>query len=301
MLQRMRLNFKFHTFSYPPDADAGSGGETGASSDHSGDGGAAGGTSQVWKPSDDALVYDDDGTTPIKFSEWRSKRYVPRDQFDRILPTVSQIAADLDKREAALRTRSQQQQTQQRTDPYAELRNQQFVDGKTAAGLMEALEGKLGPSFKAIAEGYQRQQAEIAQLRTMNGPLVEQRQAQEFESYLDTAHKAVLQTPIKGMPEGATIEMSPLLREMQRDLYLSHQQDSWTRGEFEKAWKQRLEAVIEASRKAQQAAVQMSRDRLSKFYNPARGAGNPSGKQSDRQLTNQEFAARHFAAFRQPA
>lgn len=292
----------------PPDAGAGSGGDASSAGAGPGAGGEATGggaaTPSAYRLSDDAMVDFGDGV-PVKWSEARSQRYIPRDEFNRFSDALKTTAQSLDQREAALRRQAQGsaqgQSRQPQADRFAEVRGLPIVDGQTLARYAEQFEGQFGQVMSAVAQKMQALEAQQQRLQGATAPLAEQHSQQAFESFIDRSFTEAMTQPIKGLPDGVAIDTkSEFVREMARDVYLSHDQNSWRPGEFAKALRGRVEGAIALVRELNKAAVQRGEERKRQFFANSGGNGQGSGAQRQAPMTNRERARMLFAATETP-
>ena len=291
-------------YAYPPDAGGGSGGTgSAAGSGDVGAGGTGTGGGSAFRLSDDALVDFGDGK-PIKWSEGRNAKYVDRERWDAGVRYLEGEAAKLEQAWKDYRAgtgpkpQAQPQAQAARPDILEGLEDLAVIDGKTATRLIKALRDEgLGPLANLVGQMALRQQKleqQVAGYGTATGQLAETHQTAQFEQQI--THALSHLGAVKGLPDGVTVDaQDPGLRELAKDVFLSHEQTSWRKGEFEKMLGQRLEGLIALVRSLDKKAVDSAHEKRRSFFNPARGSARPSGQAKYEHLNGSQLADRLFA------
>ena len=246
-------------------------------------GGGTGGAATI-RLTDDSLVDFGDGQ-PIRWSDARTSRYVPRDAYDRGVKFLEGEATKLEKAwekyHAGAGPKPQQQPPAAKPDILDEIRDLSVIDGATATKLVRALrEEGLGPLAQIVASMHTELTTLKKQLGTvgsMTGQMSEQNRSQSFELGITTVLGGL--TGIKGLPDGIPLDHAdPFVRELAKDVYLSHDQNSWQRGEFEKMLKARIEGAIALTRALDKKAVDSAKEKRRKFFDPSKGSARPGGE-----------------------
>lgn len=305
-------------FYEPPDAGAGSGGGSSSSSGGNGDadGAGAGGDAAAvgasgggtpYKLTDDSLVDFGDGK-PVKWSEARSSRFMDRSSYDRGVEFLTNMAKQLDQRSGsnaggrpgqAQRPGPQVQPQAQRQSQLNldELENLAVADGRTLAKVVRALQAEgLGPLAGIIGQMAQRQKTledQLGQVRQTAGSLAETHSSNEFESLITTTLQSVPE--IKGL--GAIPADDPAIRELAKDIFLSHDQsDKTLLRDFPKLLQERVEGMVKLVTTMQKAARDASEKKRRSFFKPGGGAAKPNGAGGYEHLSGAELAKRFFGA-----
>lgn len=288
-----------------PDAGSGSGaGGTGAgtgagagTSTGTGAGTGTGGAAP-YKLTDDSLVDFGDGQ-PIKWGEARESRYIPKERFDRgveyLTTEARKLEAEWAKYYKGEGPRPKPTQQSDIPDPMAEVRGLPVVGGGELDKVVRALyQNGFAPLAQAVAalgsENAQLKQA-FQRLSGHTGSLVEGRQQAEFE---DDVSKAIASVgEIKGL--GALDAKSEIVREIAKDVFLSHEQQSWRPGEFGKMLKARVEMLFGLFKQMQKTEVDAAKQRRSAvFLNPQRGNASGQGEPKYQHKTGRDLAAALF-------
>lgn len=260
----------------PPDA-GGAGGTV-----DPGAGGAGGVEAPIYKLTDDARVDLGDGKA-VSWKEARESRYVEKDRYERGVQYLQGEALRLEKAWADYHKgvgAKPQQAAPSKSDILDEIKDLSVVDGATVARIIKSLrEDGLGPQATLLAQMWQKQQQMEKQLGSASkqaSAASERDTNAQFETKITTALTSI--AGIKGLPDGVSVDgQNPTLREIAKDVYMSHDQNSWRAGEFEKMLGQRLEGLIAFVRTLDAKAVEAARERRGKFLNPSRGGARPSG------------------------
>lgn len=311
MKHLLPLSLLTHFF-LAPDAGSGTGGDGSASGTgaagaggQAGAAGASGGTgaAAAVKLTADSLVDFGDGK-PVKWSEATARengRFVAREDYDRGVKYLEQVAGNLDTREQQLINRLQNAQQGrnaqggelQPTDPFATLEGEAIIDGKTLANLARQL----------VRDGFGRQAQIIAGLAQKvtalekgNGQLAQQTSQLTDRDYREKFDQAVTDVLTKltpeGLPQGVTINpQDPFLRELAADTWYSHDENSWKRGEYETLLGARIKSAVEFVRRLDKGAVEYGNKRRQDFLrNPRKGNGTPSGQSGYRHQNGTDLA-----------
>ncbi len=170
------------------------------------------------------------------------------------------------------------QQPQQPEDPFTALQDDSIVDGRTAKQLLQHFASQVPkPVADLVRQLTGQVQALSKQVQGTSshiGTFNEERATHEFESNLS---KTLANVEIKGF-NGQLDVNAPALREFARNLYLSYQPDSWRAGEFQKMLGDQLSSIVQYMRTADREYASGAPQRLRQNFNPAKGAGRPSGE-----------------------
>lgn len=292
---RFSIDELFPVYSIPPEA-GGAGGS--AASGTPGAGGQGGGGSAAgtgtgtgtgdatpFSLADDAVVTINGQTG--KWGEIRDTHYMPRAAYDRGLQFLNTTAANLDQQQQALLNRITQAgqgrgangQPITEVDPFADIEAMAIVDGKSLAGLARKMAkdgfGALGNSIAELAK-------KVTALEKSHGTVVQATNTQahtqaevQFDNWVTSSLTAL--SGVQGLPEGVKIDpQDPFMRELTRDLYSSHEADSWKSDkEFQTALGKRVSQAIAFVRGLDKAAVEAGNTRRRNFLNPRKGAVAP--------------------------
>lgn len=241
----------------------------------SGTNGGAGASAPV-AYSDDMQITRDGKTMTMK--EFISSSYVPKSDYDNVKTlTRREIETNLRKLAQTLNQRPQQQQPQQRVDPFANVRGLPIVDGDTVAALAENGFGQIGQTLQQQQGVIKQLEAKINKLQGGVGTLAKERSGQERTSRISQA--------LSSLGEGYDVK-DPFLQEIAQDVL-----DAW---EFEKPEEfptmvqQRIQAAEKFFKARQKAQLEAAKNR--KFVRPG-GGGSPSGQSR----IDPRHAARHAA------
>ena len=270
------------------DAGGGGGAAPGAGDSGGPTPGGSGGGAPAFKLTDDALVDLGDGKA-AKWSEVRGSRYMPRDEYDRGMAGIAQgrefLLGQAQRLEQAWKQYSQGQgpRPQERRPSAAELaeeaRSLPVVDGATVYKMMQALhEQGLGPIANLLAQQQAKLTALEGQFGTMRGAqstLTEQHTNQTFDNLI--ARHAGALGEIQGF-RGQVDPQEPAVRELLKDIWLSHNQAEWTDQSFLAEARSRIAAMVEYVRRADRSYVDKQKEeKRQRFFNPARGNVQPGG------------------------
>lgn len=254
----------------------GTGGGAGAGSGNAGAAGAGG--AQAIKISDDTMVDFGDGK-PVKYGEYKTG-YMPRAQYDRGVEFLTGEAQKLqtawDKFHAGegAKPKGQEPVVAAAID---EIEKLSVVDGQSLKKLYNELRSQgltpLAQAVASIATRLQQLEGNFTAVRGATGTLAEEHSAAQFESHITTALGNLGE--VKGLvsvdPKNDTV------REIAKDVFLSHDQASWKAGEFEKAVKTRLEGLVALVRADNENRVKQGQERIRKQYDTRKGGAKPSG------------------------
>lgn len=265
---------------------AGGGGAAAGGSSVAG-GAAAAGTPAAIKLTGDSLVDLGDGQ-PIKWSDAtnaQTGRFMPRDAYDRGVQYLTAEAQRLqtawDKYHAGQGARPSKPEPQPQTDPLAGIDDNGQVTGAQLRTLYKQLQANgLTPIAQVIAQMAGRlQQLEggLGKVGQVTGAISQRDQNATFETFISDSFTNI--GAVKGLPEGVSFDAkSPNLREWAKDIYLSHEAESWKPGEFVKTLRGRLEGLITEVRALDKKAVEVATEKRRNWVAPRRGGeGRPSG------------------------
>lgn len=283
-------------------AGAGAGGGSGAGMGT----GSAAGTAAPVVLSGDTMVDFGDGK-PVKWSDASNRdngRYISREHYDNgvkyLQGEAQRLQAAWDKyHEGAGQRPNKPEPAAQGRDPLEGIRDQPVIDGRT----LERLYGELQTNgFAPVAQMMAQMAARLKQLEgsvggvaKQAGTLAQRDGETQFETFISKSFTDA--GAIKGLPEGASIDGNdPALREMAKDLYLSHEANSWKPGEFAKSLNKRIEAAVSFVRALDKKAVEDARTKKRVWVNPNRGAGQPNGNAPYKFQRGAEVARGFFGA-----
>lgn len=247
---------------------------------------------------------------PIKWSEARTSRFMPKDQYDKGVQFLQQVAQSFDAQQQG-RGRGnnghagqqgnrgpngqfqQQQQQQGGGDPLAGIEDLAVVDGKTLAKIGRQITGPMGQLVTALATRMQALEQQFGTVSKTAGVLADNHSNQEFENFLTTSLKTVPE--IKGL--GVIPADNEVVREIAKDVYLSHDQnDPSLRREFPKMVEERVSKLFSLFTKMQKDAVEAAKEKRRQFFNPNRGAGQPQGQGAYVHKSGNQLAAEFFGS-----
>lgn len=273
---------------HDPNGGGGAGAGAGAGSGGSGTGAGVGaGAVAPIVLSGDSLVDFGDGK-PVKWSEASDPekgRYITRERFDRGVQYLQGEAAKLqeawNKYHEGKGARPQQAEPARQEDVFEGIRDQPVIDGRTLERMYQTLQAKgLGPIAQVVAQMATRMsklEGNVTGLGKGFGSIAERDQANDFEGMITKSYGDV--GAVKGLPEGLGLDANdPYLRDVAKDLYLSHDPDSWKPGEFQKHLRARVEANIAFVRALDKKAVEKAREGKRVWLNPNKGNAQPGGK-----------------------
>lgn len=264
------------------DGAAGAGGGAGASAGTSGGGGA-------FKITADSLVDFGDGK-PVKWGDTVDKdggRFMSSERFDRgviyLKGEAGKLQAAWDKYHAGEGARPKQAEpaaAAAHVDPMADIRDLAMVDGRTLEKLYKNLYAQgLAPIANLLASTI----AEVKGLKEgfgkfskTTGTLAEREANNDFERMITDSYSGV--GDVKGLPNGAKIDpANDFLRDVAKDVYLSHEQSSWREGEFPKALNARIEKMVGFVRALDKQALDAAKEQKRVWVNPNRGGARGTG------------------------
>lgn len=284
-------------------AGGGSGAGAGGGAPAAGAGTGAGAPS-TYVLSADSMVDLGDGK-PVKWSDVTNPdtgRYVSRDRYTagvQYLQTEAQrLQAAWDEYHKGAGGRpNKPEPAASGPDPLDGIRDMPVVDGRTLERLYQQLQtngfGPVAQIIAKLAAKVQQLEGGLSGVGKTTQQLAGREGEQQFESFITKSFSDA--GPIKGLPEGVSIDGNdPALREMAKDLYLSHEANSWKPGEFAKSLNKRVEAAITLVRGLDKKAVEAAQQRKKVWLNPNRGAANPQGKTPFRFQRGAEVARQFF-------
>lgn len=268
-------------------AGAGASGQPGGQG-ASGQPGAGGQAPAAIKLTADSMVDLGDGQ-PVKWGDAVDKeggRFYSSERWQRGLTYLNQEAQRLQKAwddyHAGRGARPAKAEPQPQVDPLDGIRDLSSVDGRTIERLYNTLQQRgFGPLAQVVAKmaGELNQlKAQLGETARTTGSLADRDSMAEFESFVGKSLGEVGQ--IKGLADGVTLDSAdPFVRDAAKDLYLSHEQESWKPGEFTKQLRGRLEGMIAFVRGLDKKAVESAEQRRRSWV-PGRRGGNaqPNGE-----------------------
>lgn len=285
-------------------------GTGGAGNRGQGAGAGDAGGAQAYKLTPDSLVDFGDGK-PVKWSsvvDTDTGRYYSKDRYDRGVQYLTQEAQRLQKawddyRAGVGQRPNKAEPQQQARDPFEDVYSMPVVDGATVKRIVETMKSQgFGPVAQVISQMASRLQQLEGKLTSTGqqlGSLAEKDSSTEFESYVTRSLTDVGQ--VKGLPEGVTLDpKDPFLREAAKDLFLSHEQDSWKKGEFQKALQSRVESLIGFVRQLDKRAVEAGQEKRRSWINPRKGNASPNGNVPYQHRRGAEVARAIFGSVEQP-
>lgn len=279
-------------FHYPPDTGSGAGGGPAGGGSSAGDGAAAGAGSGGQAPAaikltGDSMVDLGDGQ-PIKWSDAtnpQSGRFMPRDAYDRgvqyLTGEAKRLQESWNKYHAGQGQRPNKPEPQRQADPLEGIDDGANITGAQLRKLYTQLNSQgLAPIAGVIAQlagRLQQLEGGLGKVGQATGQIVQRDQNQSFETFIDDSFTNI--GAVKGLPEGVTFDAkSPNLREWAKDIYLSHEAESWRPGEFVKTLRGRLEGLITEVRALDKKAVGVAQEKRKSWMTPRRGGeARPSG------------------------
>lgn len=286
---------------YPPDA-GGSQGDAGGGSGDGGDGG--GGSATPYKLTDESLVDLGDGK-PVKWSEARTTRFMPKERFDEGVKLLTTIAEGWDKAIGSARGAAkpdakptgQGQQQQQQRSALDDVENLPVVTGRDLAKIARELSGQSAPLAQLLGQIATRMKALESQVGTISGTagaLAERHSTQEFDRYISTTLGKIPE--IKGL--GMLPADDPDLQELAKDLYLSHDQSDpqALQKEIPGLLQARVEKLFGLFKKLSAKAASDAQEKRRKFFAPGGGATRPSGGDAYRHQSGSDLARELFAS-----
>lgn len=279
---------------------AGAGGGSGA-----GMGGGAAAPAPV-KISGDTLVDFGDGK-PVKWSEAShadTGRYVERSRYDAGVQYLNSEAQRLQLawnkyHEGTGARPAKAEPAAQGRDPLEGIRDQPVIDGRTLAGLYQTLQSEgfapIANVMKQMADRLKLLEGSVGAVGKTAGSLAAREGEQQFESFITQSFTDA--GAIKGLPEGVNLDgADPALREMAKDLYLSHEPNSWKKGEFAKSLNARVSAAIALVRSLDKKAVEVAQGKRRTWMNPNKGQGHPNGNAPYKFQRGADVARNFFGA-----
>lgn len=252
--------------------------------------GAAGAGGGAFKITADSLVDFGDGK-PVKWGDTVDKdggRFMSSERFDRgvtyLKGEAGKLQAAWDKYHAGEGARPKQAEpaaAAAHVDPMADIRDLAMVDGRTLEKLYKNLYAQgLAPIANLLASTI----AEVKGLKEgfgkfskTTGTLAEREANNDFERMITDSYSGV--GDIKGLPNGAKIDgANDFLRDVAKDVYLSHEQSSWREGEFPKALNARIEKMVGFVRALDKQALDAAKEQKRVWVNPNRGGARGTGK-----------------------
>jgi hypothetical protein len=268
-------------------ASGGAAAPNGASAAGGSSAGNGGGASPVSLADDTPVTIG--GKTYPSFKEY-SQGFVPRSEVDNarnlsqaeIRQNLQTLARQLQQNPRL----GQQQQPQQRQDPFASVRDLPFVDGKTLEAVAQAGLGPIAQAIQQLQQHVAKQNQTIQQLRGGVAPLAARHSDQEFQTRINTGISSALQ---------GVDAKDPFVAELAQDVFHSYE---WAKGkedqEFQKYLGDRYKAA-EAHFKAKFRA-ELDAAKTKKWQRPG-GNATPSGAATNplARATPQAIARNVFA------
>lgn len=234
---------------------------------------------------------------PMRWADVRQQQYIDRQEYDRQAQALHQRAQGLEQgrkwlfdyaRQLESMQRGGQQQPQQPTREQLlnNVRGMAAVDGQSVAELVEALHSEgLSPIARQVAgmaQQNQQLQGRLQQLEQLVAPVEQQHRDQQFDQHVDRHLSTFQQLEIPGLPWRINLNdpASAGLRELAKDLWLSHNQQEWTDRDFQKQLLDRISSMANFVRAGDRAYQNHLKTQGRQRFFPTRdGAGNPSGPQ----------------------
>lgn len=293
----------------PGDAGTGSAGD-GTGRAGAGDGSAgplgAGHQGAPYRLNDDALVDLGDGK-PVKWSDARSARFVPKDQHDdyvnrwnKGVEFLTNIAKTYDSRadgadHRGSRDRGRVEAARPPTVDLDELTGMPVVDGATVAKLAREFTGQfqpIGTALQTIAQKLDAQEKRLEALQGATGTLADEHSRKEFDGLFASTVKALPE--IKGL-KGAIPTDEPIIRDLFEDVFLSHdQQDPTLRREIGSLVAKRIEGLIALVRKMDKTSAEDATKNRRRFPAFQKGAAHGSGEKGYQFQTGSDLANQFF-------
>lgn len=288
---------------------AGAGAGAGAGSGGSGSGAGAGAGAGAAAPivlSGESLVDFGDGK-PVKWSEASDPdkgRYVTRDRYDRgvqyLQTEAARLQAKWDEYHAGTGARpSKPEPAKTGVDPLANIRDLPVISGREISELYQQLQtngfGPMAQVVSAMANRLKQLEGNVGNMGKGVGALTEREQSQEFENFITKSFSDV--GAVKGVPDGVSLDgADPYLREAAKDLYLSHDPDSWKPGEFQKQLASRVSSMVAFVRGLDKKAVEAAQGKKRVWLNPSRGNAKPEGAPGYQHKKGADIARMFFEA-----
>lgn len=246
------------------------------------------------------MVIGADGKA-VRYRDHVSSTYMPRADFERgrqfLLGEAQKLEKEWQRFQAGQGPRPRETRPSQQ-ELIEEVEGMSVVDGKTLARLHR--EG-YGP----IAQQIVRQQQVITQLQTQmqnlsqrTGTLDDDYQNSQFETHI-TKHLSAI-PEIAGL-HGMVDAKDPFVRELAKDVWLSHDQSTWKDADFQEAVRARIEAAVKMVRGMDRAYVDKQKEeKRQRFANPQRGAATPGGNTPYKHQNGSSIAKELFGALNNP-
>lgn len=250
-------------------------------------------------------MYDFGDGQPTKWSDATDAdkgRFVSRDRWNAGVEVLRGEATKLQKAwadyHAGTGSRPTRPEPAQRPDLLAGIRDMPAVDGRSIEKLVQGIQQHgIGPMAQVMAQmatKIKQLESQLGTVSSTTGTLAEREQSTDFESYITRAFTDAGQ--VKGVPEGVTLDaQDPWLREAAKDLYLSHEPESWKGGAFKTALNKRIESAVAFVRSLDAAAQKAALERKKTWFkNPTKGQGRGSGDARYKFERGNVIAARYF-------
>lgn len=269
--------------------------------------GSGSGTATAYRLTDDSIVDLDGSGKGVKWSEARAA-YVPKADHDKLRGTFDQsrdflmseatrldkLQTQLNERERAMRSGSQQQQQSAKQDIAEELAGMGLIDGNAAARIVKELRAQgLAPLAQAFASQQKMMagmRTEIDQLKQGLGPAAADQQSRQFDGHITGLMAKI--PDIKGLsqPLSAYAAKHPVIKEILTDLWSSYDPKTWTEADFTKMAAARIEGLINLLREDQKHAVESAQQKKRQFFNSRNGNAHPSGQGGYQHMRGMDIA-----------
>jgi hypothetical protein len=226
---------------------------------------------------------------PVKWGDY-SKQYIPQSEFTKKAQQLAKERQDWENERAAATQRLVEEARkiaeakrggrEPQGDPLAELRSANYIDGKTAAGILEAIQQRgIKPIVDAIGERDKVIQ-QLSNVVTQQGKILQQMQQASGQTALKQRIAKTRQT--MGRPEEAM--------EYLEDLYASHEGEDWD-SNFDTVAQSKFENLRKVVRALDKKAAE---DARKKVIASAGGQATP-GKKLERKFRSPSEVADSFA------
>jgi hypothetical protein len=258
-----------------------------------GQGGAGGGS--IFDLTPDSMVRVPGQANPVKWADYQ-RGYIPQSEFTKktqahaeaVKAWEAEKAAATEKLLGEARKMAEARNAgggQQQQDPLAELRGQDYINGKTAASILEAIQQRgIQPIVAAIGERDKVITQLHGELQKLSGVIQQMQQ---------TSGMSALKQRLGTTRQSLELPDDPAAMEYLEDLYSSHDGEDWD-SQFDSAAKTKLDKLRNMFRAMDKQAAEKARKRLI-----AGGGGNavPGGKLNEGFKSPAQVADSMAAAF----
>jgi hypothetical protein len=232
---------------------------------------------------------------PVKWADYQ-RGYIPQSEFTKktqahaeaVKAWEAEKAAATEKLLGEARKMAEARNAgggQQQQDPLAELRGQDYINGKTAASILEAIQQRgIQPIVAAIGERDKVITQLHGELQKLSGVIQQMQQ---------TSGMSALKQRLGTTRQSLELPDDPAAMEYLEDLYSSHDGEDWD-SQFDSAAKTKLDKLRNMFRAMDKQAAEKARKRLI-----AGGGGNavPGGKLNEGFKSPAQVADSMAAAF----